>query len=268
MNEDESPLSGGILVVAPHMDDETLGCGMLMTRHATKYAVHVLFATDGARSPERAGAVAPASGLAAVRETEAVHALTILGIPQANVEFLRFPDGSLEEHRPQLGAIVAERVATLRPSYVLVPFRYDRHRDHLAVNHAVTESVSAGRLNAQLLEYFVYTQWRLLRSGDVRDYLPAEDLLHVSSPAAAERKRRALACYRSQTTRYFDWQRRPILAETLIDRVCGEPETFLRHRPERNGRRGLARGRRWVPIACRLEPALKSWKDRVRGLAE
>jgi hypothetical protein len=29
--------------------------------------------------------------------------------------------------------------------------------------------------------------------------------------------------------------------------------------------RGLARGRYWVPLACKLEPALKRLKDRVTG---
>jgi LmbE family N-acetylglucosaminyl deacetylase len=254
------------MVIAPHMDDETLGCGMLLAESSSRYSIHVIFATDGSKSPETPHREVQASdptaaSLTAAREAEALQALAILGVPHTHVEFLGFPDGALARHADALRRIVVERARALRPAYVLVPFRYDRHPDHLAVNRAVTAARSAGELAAQVVEYFVYTQWRLLRSGDVRDYLADEDVRRLFAEEAAAGKRAALACYRSQTTRYFEGQRRAILTDALIDRVCREPETFLRHDPARNGRWGLARARRWVPLACRLEPALKRWKD-------
>lgn len=265
-SEADSPFEGDLLICAPHMDDETLGCGMLIARHAARHRVHVLFATNGARSPEPpAGRPQAAHGLPAAREAEAVQALEILGLARQNIEFLGLPDGALNRHETELGRLVAARVRSLRAAHVFVPFRYDRHPDHLALNRAVTAAHNDGRLGAEVVEYFVYTQWRLLGSGDVRDYVEPGDVVRLRSEEAAERKRRAIACYRSQTTRYFAGQRRPILTDTLIERVCAEAETFLCHRPDRSGRRGLARGRYWVPLACRLEPALKRWKDRLTG---
>jgi len=85
----------------------------------------------------------------------------------------------------------------------------------------------------------------------------------------AQLKRRALECHRSQTTRYFDWQTRPILTAELVDRVCAEPETFLVQEPALEGRRVLARGRAWVPIAHRpsqcsaLEGSLRGMDGRM-----
>jgi LmbE family N-acetylglucosaminyl deacetylase len=265
-SEADSPFEGDLLVCAPHMDDETLGCGMLIARHAAHHRVQVLFATNGARSPEPpADQPQAAAGLPAVREAEAVQALEILGVPRSNIEFLGLPDGALRQHQAELGRLVAERVQRSSIAHVLVPFRYDRHPDHLALNRSVTAEQAGGQLGASVVEYFVYTQWRLLGSGDVRDYVKPADLVRLRSEEAAERKRRALACYRSQTTRYFEGQRRAILTATLLERVCAEPEAFLHHRPDRSGRRGLGRGRYWVPLACRLEPALKRWKDRLTG---
>jgi LmbE family N-acetylglucosaminyl deacetylase len=236
---------------------------MLIAEHGQRFAAHVLFATDGARSPEPPAGTR-VQGLPNVRAMEVERALAALGVPRERIAFLGLPDGALSRHAAALRLAIVEHVRALSPAYVLVPFRYDRHPDHLAVNRAATAARCAGSLgDARVVEYFVYTQWRLLASGDVRDYLRADDVVRFHAAAASERKRAALACYGSQTTRYFDWQTRPILTEALIDRVCTEPETFLFHRPERGGRRGLARGRVWVPLACRLEPPLKRFKDRL-----
>jgi LmbE family N-acetylglucosaminyl deacetylase len=264
---DKSPFEGSILVCAPHMDDETLGCGMLIALHAARASVHVLFATDGAGSPQPP-ADRPDTSLAlpAVRQKEAIEALEVLGVPRPNIEFLDLPDGALQRHEARLERFVLERARRLRASTVLVPFRYDRHPDHLALNRAITRARCDGRLGAEVVEYFVYTKWRLLGSGDVRDYLVAQDTIRLRSDATANRKRAALSHYRSQTTLYFDGQRRPILTETLLEQACTEAETFLRHRRDRNGSRGLARRRYWIPFACRVEPVLKRWKDYLAGV--
>jgi hypothetical protein len=41
-----------IVIVSPHVDDETLGCGALMALLAATHEIHVVFATDSSRSPE------------------------------------------------------------------------------------------------------------------------------------------------------------------------------------------------------------------------
>ena len=261
-----SPLTGDILVCAPHMDDDALGCGMLIAMHAPRGRVHVLFASDGALSPEPPpGRRDLSRGLPAIREREARAGLEILGVAQANITFLGLPDGSLAQHEHSLAAAVAARAKAVDARAVLVPFRYDRHPDHLALHRAAATAHATGRIPAELIEYFVYTRWRMLRTRDVRDYVRADDCLRVHSADAARRKRAALGCHRSQTTLFFPGQRRPILSEALIDEACEQPEAFLFHRAGRGGRRGLARGRYWVPLACKLEPALKRLKDRVTG---
>ena len=261
-----SPFRGGLLVCAPHMDDDVLGCGMLISLHGSHDRVHVLFASDGALSPEPpAGQPDAARELPALRRQEARAGLAILGVPGDHVTFLGLPDGSLAHHEAFMATAVAEQAQATGAGAVLVPFRYDRHPDHLALNRAVTAARVASRIASELVEYFVYTRWRMLRTRDIRDYVRPDDTVRVFAADASRRKLAALACHHSQTTLFFPGQRRPILSEALIDDACERPETFLFHRPDRGGRLGLARGRYWVPVACKLEPTLKRLKDRITG---
>jgi LmbE family N-acetylglucosaminyl deacetylase len=263
---DASPFEGNLLVCAPHPDDELLGCGMLIALHARRGQVHVLVVSDGSGSPEPPrGDPQAAKSLPGVREAECVEGLANLGVPRANVSFLRLPDGSLASHEIVIAAEVSRRAAAVGAGAVLVPFRYDRHPDHLALNRAATAARVDGRISAALVEYFVYTRWRMLRSGDVRDYVRSEDMARLRSAESSRLKRAALACHRSQTELYFPGQRRPILTAELLDASCEEPEAFLFHRVDRAGRGALARAKGWVPLACRIEPVLKLWKDRLTG---
>ena len=255
-----------VLVIAPHMDDESLGCGLLLATHPRKDQAHVLIVTDGSRSPHPPQPDASETRrLAAVREQEAREALAVLGVPASNIVMLGLPDGSLRGMVARLRAELTNHIRRIAPQCVFVPFRYDRHPDHLAVNRAVCDAKRAGDIDAAVFEYFVYSQWRLLRTGDVRDYLPPASLRRLPPGTAGDLKRRALECHRSQTTCFYPGQPRPVLSPELLDRVCAEPEAFLAYDPAHDGPRGLARGRAWVPVAHVIEPVLKRLKDRLRS---
>jgi LmbE family N-acetylglucosaminyl deacetylase len=145
------------------------------------------------------------------------------------------------------------------PATVLVPFRYDWHADHIAAYRIVAEAHASGRIPGALVEYFVYTQRRLLPGGDVRACLAPEHTWHVDISDVVARKRKALECYRSQTTRYFDWQRRPILPPDVLDRACVAHEVFLPSTPRLPTRAMVPSS--WVAMATKLEPRLKRTKD-------
>jgi LmbE family N-acetylglucosaminyl deacetylase len=189
-----------------------------------------------------------------------------IGLPPGNVHFFGLPDGRLGRHRSELRELLAGLVERLAPDRMLVPFRYDRHPDHLAVNAVVTSPDDGIGFEGTILEYFVYHRWRLLPRGDVRSYLPADDLVEVDIRAATETKRAALELFHSQTTRYFEWQSRPNLTHELIEAVSCEPETFFLYDPARRGADVLDGPRTWIRIAHRLEPFLKKHKDRAVAL--
>jgi LmbE family N-acetylglucosaminyl deacetylase len=260
---------GTILLAVPHMDDCVLGSGGLLALLPDKARVHVCYATDGARSP------APLlpwrdrvpQDLVEIRRSEARAALTFLGVPAANIHHLDLPDSRLRHHMAELRHGMDRVIDATRPDCILAPFRYDRHPDHLAVHQAVSRGVE-GR-DVQIMEYFVYQRWRLLPSGDVRTHIRPQHLVAVRIDAVSGRKRAALDLFRSQTTRFFDWQTRPVLSPQFLDDVSDGAEVFLRYDRSLAGPAIFAPASRWwIRIAHRLEPALKKGKDRLVELVK
>lgn len=108
-----------LLVLAPHPDDEVIGCGGLVALHLReRRAVRIVVATDGAQAGE-----------AATRERESVRAVGMLG-EGAAVEFLRFPDRGLTA---ALAPRLREELLAFRPDLILVPAPIEIHPDHLAL---------------------------------------------------------------------------------------------------------------------------------------
>lgn len=119
-----------ILAVAPHPDDETLGCGGTLLRHiAQGDAVHWVIATR--MDP----ATFPAERVAR-REAEIAAVAKAYGF--AGVHALGFPAASLDTvPRAQLIEALARIVRAVEPGTVLTPFPGDAHGDHRAVFEAV-----------------------------------------------------------------------------------------------------------------------------------
>ena len=253
---------GTIVIVAPHMDDEALACGGLIAKLPDKNRIHVVYATDGMKSPAPVirGRDEISPDLGQVRMGESTQAMKLLGVPEQNLHFLCLPEAQLREIMPALQKALREKLKKLAPQHILVPFRYDRHLDHLAVNHIVGSAIDQGIVKAQLIEYFVYYRWRLLPKGDIRKYIKPQFLftLHISD--VAKQKRRSLDCFASQTTIYYPWQTRPILTSTLLDEECQNPEFFLISNASLSGTAVFSNSVPWIRLAHRLEPILLRWK--------
>jgi LmbE family N-acetylglucosaminyl deacetylase len=222
-------LSNRILIVAPHMDDEVLGCGGIMHMHTDKTQIHCIYATDGARSPAPllpwTGSIDP--DITEHRRREAIEVMDEVGIPRENLIFLDFPDGKLMKNSMPFKARLAEQIARIEPAVILVPFRYDLHPDHVAVHRGARDAVLESPGSSILLEYFIYFRWRLIKSGDVRQSIPASRLLNIDTGAVADKKSATIYRYASQTGIHSDWQEQPILTSSSISERCSEPECFL-----------------------------------------
>jgi N-acetylglucosamine malate deacetylase 1 len=257
--------AGSGLILAPHMDDEALACGGTIALLPDKVAWHVVYFTDGMGSPEPVlpwrDKISP--DLGRIRQAEAEAAMDLLGIPPGNVHFLNMPDGRLRHQQTAVEEAVAIWVEALQPDHRLLPFRYDRHPDHLALNRAATRLVESGAFPGSLTEYFVYHHWRLLPTGDVRDYIRPELLYLADTTAVAPQKRAALDCYKSQTTCFYPWQTRPNLTPELLEAVSRAPEMFLRDDRQLRGTAVFSHAVPWIRIVHRLEPWLKKRKDRL-----
>jgi len=254
---------GRLLVVVPHMDDCVLGCGGTMARLRNKGRINLLYVTDGMASPAPVlpwrDRVSPE--LFSIRKQEARKALKYLGVPQSNIFFLGLPDGQLKNHKRELDHLLIEKIIQIHPDHLLVPFRYDRHADHLAINHAVIDAWQKEDLQSDLFEYFVYHHWRLLPGQDVRKYIYPEFLMQVEIEEVADRKRAALDLFKSQTTKFYDWQQRPNLTPQLLDDFSQAPEFFLKYDPLWPGTKIFTGSVAWIGLIHWLEPRMKEKKD-------
>jgi len=255
-------LTGKIVIVAPHMDDEALACGGLIAQLPHKDKVHILYATDGMKSPAPIfpGRDKTSPNLGKTRMQDSIEAMKLLGVPEHNLHFLCLPEAQLKNHLSSLRHLLRSKLRNIAPEQIFVPFRYDRHPDHLAVNHTVVSELEQGTVQAQLIEYFVYYRWRLLPRRDIRKYIKPEYLFQLNISNVAQRKRRALNCFTSQTTIYYPWQTRPILTPMLVDEECTNPEYFLLSSPSHSGTDVFSKLILWIVLAHRIEPILLHWK--------
>ena len=184
----------GIVAVAPHPDDETLGCGGLLALATRAGApVTVAYLTDGNASHPGSRDWPPAR-LAALRREEARRACHVLGVSRAPV-FLGLPDGGTlaitDEARDRATATLARLLATQRPGLVVTTSRGEPHCDHQAAFALATAALRAAEHEAPLAAYVVWTD---LLGGEP----PTGTPLTLRLGPTAATKRRALAAHRSQ----------------------------------------------------------------------
>jgi LmbE family N-acetylglucosaminyl deacetylase len=186
------PALGRFAVLAPHPDDESLGCGGLIARAcAAGQPPVVIILTDGAGSHPESRAYPPAA-LARVRQAETAAAMACLGLPPECLHFLGCPDGKADQaDHSALSAQVAALAAGC-PA-LLTTWRHDPHPDHQAA--AAIAAVAAARLGAVLWEYPVWG-WTL----DPAQALPDTPWhgCRVDISAFLAQKRRAVAAHASQ----------------------------------------------------------------------
>ena len=258
-------LTGKIVIVAPHMDDEALACGGLIAKLSHKDCVHIIYATDGMKSPAPIipGRDKISPDLGKTRMQESIKAMKFLGVPEQNLHFFCLPEAQLKKHLLLLRDLLRTKIRSIAPKYIFAPFRYDRHPDHLAVYHALISDLQRGGMQGQLIEYFVYYRWRLMPKRDIRKYIQPQFLFKLEIADVAQQKRQALDCFKSQTTIYYPWQTRPILTSILLDEECQNPEFFLIANDSVAGADVFSNSVLWIRLVHRLEPFLQRSKYRI-----
>lgn len=128
--------TGRCLIIAPHPDDESLGCGGLIAASvAAGRPPLVAILTDGAGSHPGSHAFPP-ERLRAVRSQEARRAANLLGLQPNQLILLDQPDTRAPREGPGFDAMV-DRLLALRPpdcTAILAPWRHDPHCDHEAAS--------------------------------------------------------------------------------------------------------------------------------------
>ena len=244
------------LVLSPHPDDETLGCGgLLAAAEAAGARGHVLILTDGAASHPNSPSH-PAERLTALRRDETRRALGHLGLPEGRLGFLDLRDAATPGDGPEFDAAVDAivRRAEVGARALFVTWGHDPHCDHETA-YAMARSAAARlsslsridpRESAQPshqgrqdvvgepttscsgVRLWAYPVWGL--------HLPPETEVDEPSPRGwrldiavwRAAKRRAIDCYASQMTRLIDDDPSAFcFTEEQLLPFLGDVETFI-----------------------------------------
>ena len=214
-----------VLVLAPHADDESLGCGGLIAalcRAGVPPVVLVL--TDGAGSHPGSAAFPPAR-LAQVRQDEAREAVRLLGLPPDRIHFAGQRDTAAPTGGPAFDAAV-DQVSALCSTFgigtLLAPWRHDPHCDHEAAD--LLARAVAGRLALRHLAYPVWG-WTL-PAGHPLPEMPDGFRLDIRRGLAAKAK--AITAHQSQYGGLITDDPTGFTLPTELLRVFERPyETFL-----------------------------------------
>jgi LmbE family N-acetylglucosaminyl deacetylase len=216
-----------MLILAPHPDDESLGCGGLIAQ-ATQAArqLRVLVLTDGTGSHPNSAAY-PAPRLRRIREAETIEAARALGLAAEHVSFLRVQDTRAPKsgaEAERLAAQIAGHAQACGARILFTSWRCDPHSDHLAASLLARK---AARLaGASVFEYPVWG-WTI----PPRRLLPMMPIegFRLDVTAQLPAKRRAIACHHSQHGRLItDDPAGFTLQPEFLALFTGPAETYLR----------------------------------------
>jgi N-acetylglucosamine malate deacetylase 1 len=178
------------LIIAPHPDDEVLGCGGTIARLAASGRhVHVAIVTTG-RPPRVSqelvdrvrGEVARAHGVLQVRETH----------------FLDFPAAELDGvPHADLNAAIDAVVSSVKPDLLLLPFLGDLHLDHqLAfVSGMVAARPRPSHFPRLVLAYETLSETNWFAPGITPTFSPN---VYVDISDHLDTKLAAFSCFESQ----------------------------------------------------------------------
>ncbi|MGY3052579.1 LmbE family N-acetylglucosaminyl deacetylase [Pedobacter sp. UYEF25] len=190
------------LVLAPHPDDESLGCGGLIALFRSKnIKVNVVVTTDGSQSHPNSKAF-PAKKITEIRKEEVRNALKILGVSSKALHFLDGVDSSLptkgHEGFNGLKKRLIQLIVETAPTLILVPYELDPHCDHRATWQLLNEALG----NDSVIKVWEYPIWLYeLAGADDIPKLGPEQLKKISIEHFLVKKKQAIECHISQTTR-------------------------------------------------------------------
>ncbi|MBM7061894.1 PIG-L family deacetylase [Pseudomonas sp. UL073] len=203
------------VIVAPHPDDEVLGCGGLLQRLVgLKRRLMLISVTDG--SAAYPGSLRwSAERLSIIRPQESTEALRRLGVPLNETQWIHggFPDSAVAAHEARLVQFLG---TYLQPSDVLfTPWRGDGHTDHEAVARACVAAARA--VGASVHEVPIWA-WHWAQPEDQR--LPWERARKLELDLWTQaRKRHAIQAFASQTQGDPERGIEPILSPIVLERL-------------------------------------------------
>lgn len=196
-----SNLPDPVLVLAPHADDESLGCGGLIAAlREQNVPVYLWLISDGTMSHPNSLDYPP-DRREALREVEFRRACIQLGVSNEHLMFFRFPDTQV----PLPGVInfgdavaqMAEQLRELNPGTVFTPWRRDPHCDHQATTALIRAAISQTGWPGTLYEYPIWL-YELAAQGDAPHPGEVEIFTFQLTEELLQKKKRAIENHASQ----------------------------------------------------------------------
>jgi LmbE family N-acetylglucosaminyl deacetylase len=147
----QAPFGKSMLILAPHQDDEAIGCGgALILQLRTGNAASIVLLQDGADGHEELGMSRQA--MTELRNEESRRAAAAVGVDMP--VFLGY--ARLAESVPQASERVRGIIGERKADAVFVPFVLDSHADHRWANYILAEALKGIDWNVRVFGYEVW----------------------------------------------------------------------------------------------------------------
>ena len=227
---------GRTLIIAPHPDDEALGCGGLIALLRSQNAeVHVVFMTNGGASHPNSRKYDTLK-LQALRKSEAIKSCLVLNVLESNIHFLELEDSKLHSISKEQKRICYGSLSLIFElcdfDSVVMTWRRDAHSDHRETYNLISEFIFKLENFVQIIEYPIW----LWTNGSTKDW-PNEgevEPYRLNVVDVLDMKINAINQHITQTTRFIDDDINGfILTPELIELFTTKYEYFL-FTPHRN----------------------------------
>ncbi len=173
-----------LLILAPHSDDESIGCGGLLASYPEQCEVVCL--TDGARGDPHI----PVHQLIEIRESELANSMALAGVQ--NFRYLGIPDQSLNDAYQRFSGL-----SIANSDMIFLPNFLDQHPDHKAVTWLL-QRLLREKPHKPSLQIAFYEIWGTLPVWN--NFIELDDVLRV-------KKKAMIDCFVSQT-KHIDYAHR------------------------------------------------------------
>lgn len=181
------PKAERIITLAPHMDDEVIGCGGALAKHAQKGAdITVVFLTDGnrtnkAREKDEFIEKWNKQKGGNLRKQEAELALKKIGVRYSI--FLDYRENQIDKDE-KIREEVKKYLRMIKPEIVYLPSFLEEHPDHLSATKILLDSTEKNNINFLCCCYEIWTPLYYNCLVDIEDVIV--------------KKKEAIGCYKSQ----------------------------------------------------------------------
>ncbi|WP_255013329.1 PIG-L deacetylase family protein [Roseovarius sp. M141] len=214
-----------LVVLAPHPDDESLGCGALLARAFTGAGAHVICLTDGSAS-HPGSTEWTSQRMAARRRAEMIEAIECLGGSARDLTWLGMTDSGLYQADTNAVAVDLEQIiADFGARHIFAPAAEDHHEDHQATARFASEL----RTRRPDWSFYSYPLWCRWDDPDFRQTTARHAPIYLSSGDLRERKRTAINAHQTQLGQIItDDATGFALSAGFVEKFVTEDEIFWR----------------------------------------